>query len=116
MLIFVLKAKMINSSPFSTSFLRPTSKNVKTEAYSRANRASWMLAKTRYYVPSFLLRILSFAIFESYLRYACQIWGKLKTKKANDIVLFQGKATRITNFENKYTSLKSKTKIKTFAN
>ena len=64
-------------------------------------------------MSSFLLRILSFAIFESYLRYACQIWGKLKTKKANDIVLFQGKATRITNFENKYTSLKTKTKIKT---
>ena len=44
-----------------------------------------------------------FSIFESHLRYGCQIWGYHKNHKLNDAEYLQRKAIRIINFKNKYT-------------
>ena len=40
----------------------------------KLNRANSLLAKIRYHVDSKLLRAIYFAIFESHLRYGCQLW------------------------------------------
>ena len=45
----------------------------------RLSRANGLLAKVRYYLSLKLLRTLYFSIFESHLRYGCQIWGSTVT-------------------------------------
>ena len=41
----------------------------------KLNRANSLLVKIRYHVDSKLLKTINSAIFESYLRYGCQLWG-----------------------------------------
>ena len=75
------------------------------------------LAKTRYYLPPNLQRTLYFSIFESHLRYGCQIWGQQKSQHIHDIGNLQRKTIRIMNFKSKYTPSKplfTDSKIMTF--
>ena len=44
-----------------------------------------------------------FAIFDSYLRYGCQVWGQKKTANTNEISKLQDKAIRIMSFEDRNT-------------
>ena len=60
-------------------------------------KLSWAnghLAKVRYYLSPKLLRTLYFCIFETHLRYGCQIWGQHRNHNLNDISNLQ----RIINF------------------
>ena len=41
---------------------------------SKLKRAIGLLCKLRHYVPKFQIKMLYYAIFHSYLIYACQIW------------------------------------------
>ena len=69
----------------------------------KLSRANGLLAKVRYYLSPKLLRTLYFSIFESHLRYGCQIWVQHSNHNLNDIANLQRKAIRIINFKNKYT-------------
>ena len=69
----------------------------------KLSRANGLLAKVRYYLSPKLLRTLYFSIFESHLRYGCQIWGQHSNHNLKDIANLQRKAIRIINFKNKYT-------------
>ena len=42
----------------------------------KLNRAYCLLSKIRYYIKFPLLRTLYYALFDSHLRYCCQIWGQ----------------------------------------
>ena len=69
----------------------------------KLSRANGLLAKVRYYLSPKLLRTLYFSIFESHLRYGCQIWGQHSNHNLNDIANLQRKAIRTINFKSKYT-------------
>ena len=58
----------------------------------KLSRANGLLAKVRYYLSPKLLRTLYFSIFESHLRYGCQIWGQHSNHNLNDIANLQRKA------------------------
>ena len=82
----------------------------------KLSRANGILAKVRYYLSPKLLRTLYFSIFESHLRYGCQIWGQHSNHNLKDIANLQRKAIRIINFKNKYTPVEplfKETKIMT---
>ena len=82
----------------------------------KLSRANGLLAKARYYLSPNLLRTLYFSIFESHLRYGCQIWGHHNNHNLNDIANVQRKAIRIINFKSKYTPVEplfKETKIMT---
>ena len=69
----------------------------------KLSRANGLLAKVCYYLSPNLLRTLYFSIFESHLRYGCQIRGQHSNHNLNDIAKLQRKAIRIINFKSKYT-------------
>ena len=78
-----------------------------------------LLAKTIYYLTQDLRRTLYFSIFESHLRYWCQIWWQQKSQHIHDIENLQRKAIRIKNFKSKYAPSKLlfiESKIMTFQN
>ena len=52
----------------------------------KLSRANGLLAKVRYYLSPKLLRTLYFSIFESHLRYGCQIWGQHSNHNVNNII------------------------------
>ena len=82
----------------------------------KLSRAYGLLAKVRYYLSLKLLRTLYFSIFESHLRYGCQIWGQHSNHNLNDTANLQRKAIRIINFKSKYTPVEplfKETKIMT---
>ena len=78
----------------------------------KLSRANELLAKVRCYLSPNLLRTLYFSIFESHLRYGCQIWGQHSNHNLNDIANLQSKAIRIINLKSKHTLFKE-TKIMT---
>ena len=55
------------------------------------NRANGLLAKVRYYLSPKLFRTLYFSIFETHLRYGCEIWGQHTNHNLNDISNLQHK-------------------------
>ena len=65
----------------------------------RLNRANSLLAKTRYCVYSKLLKTIYSAIFESHLRYNCQLWGQAQIQVIKNIEKIQNKALQIINFK-----------------
>ena len=79
---------MLRYSPRSTFVMDQHLKMLKQKLI-RENRP---LAKTRYYLPPNLQRTLYFSIFESHLRYGCQIWGQQKSQQIHDIENLQHKA------------------------
>ena len=56
-------------------------------------------------MPNFL-KTLYFGIFESHLRYGCQIWGQQKSQHITDIIDLHQKASKIINFKVKYSPWK----------
>ena len=65
----------------------------------KLNRANCLLSKIRYYVKFSLLRTLYYALFDSHVRYGCQIWGQKQSPTAETIEQTQNKALRILNFK-----------------
>ena len=62
-------------------------------------RALGMLSKVRYYVQKVDLKNIYHAIFESHLRYGCQIWYQSNSKTIREkIEILQKKALRIMSF------------------
>ena len=62
----------------------------------KLNRANCLLSKIRYYVKFPLLR---YALFDSHLRYGCQIWGQTRSEYVESIEKTQNKEIRILNFK-----------------
>ena len=84
---------------------------------TKVRRENGLLAKLRHYTSSKLLAAIYNALFESHMRYICQIWGQTRNQNISDVVKLQKKAVRIINFSGKYTSTKplfSKLKILSF--
>ena len=61
---------------------------------TKLSRSCGLLAKLRYHVKIKLLRRVYFAIFDSVLRYAVQVWGK----HGNQTIKEMEKAIRIMSF------------------
>ena len=71
---------------------------------NKLNRANGLLAKIRYYVSPSLLRTIYFAVFESHLRYGCQIWGQTSNQKRTNLETIQNKSIRIIHFKDPQAS------------
>ena len=65
----------------------------------KLNRANGLLSKIRHYVTTDLLRMIYFTLFDSHMRYGCQIWGQNNNELLNSIQRAQNKAMRIINFK-----------------
>ena len=52
---------------------------------TKLSRSCGLLAKLRYHVKKELLRAVYFAIFDSVLRYAVQVWGKHRNQTIKEI-------------------------------
>ena len=65
----------------------------------KLNRANGILAKLRYYISADILKTIYYALFDSHMRYACQIWGQSHSKTFDMIQSTQNKALRIINFK-----------------
>ena len=90
---------------FSTKYLvlildeNLTFKNHLINLKIKLNRANCLLAYLiRYYVKPLLLRSTYGAIFDSHLRYGCQIWGQTESCAVKNIETQDNKALRIINF------------------
>ena len=66
---------------------------------TKLSRSCGLLAKLRYHVRTELLRTVYFAIFDSVLRYAVQIWGQHRNQAIKEIEKLQEKAIRIMSFK-----------------
>ena len=49
------------------------------------NQPNGLLAKLRHYVNPILLRKIHYAIFESHLRYGCELWGQTQMQVLQNI-------------------------------
>ena len=65
----------------------------------KLNRANGILAKLRHYVSVDPLKTIYHALFDSHMRYACQIWGQSHSKTIDMIQNAENKALRIINFK-----------------
>ena len=84
---------------------------------AKLGRANGLLAKLRHCTSSKLLTNIYNALFESHIRYGCQIWGQTSNQYITDVAKLQKTAVRIINFSDKYTSTKplfSKLRILSF--
>ena len=72
---------------------------------SKLERSVGLLAKLRYYVSTNLLRTVYFAIFDSYMRYGCQVWGQNKNADTKKISSIQDKAIRMISFKDCNTAI-----------
>ena len=62
---------------------------------SKLSRSCGLLAKLRYFAKTDLLRTVYFAIFDSILRYAIQVWGQNRNQTMKEIEQIQEKNIRI---------------------
>ena len=60
-------------------------------------RATGILAKLRHYVPKKVLKSIYYVIFDSNMKYGCQIWGQNSNTLLRDIEKLQNKAINIIN-------------------
>ena len=65
----------------------------------KRNRANGILSKLRYNISADRLKTIYYALFDSHMRYACQIWGQSHSKTFDMIQSAQNKALRIINFK-----------------
>ena len=70
----------------------------------KLERSVGLLAKLRYFVSANPLRTVYYAIFDSYLRYGCRVWGQNKNGSTNKISALQDKALRVISFKNRNTT------------
>ena len=68
---------------------------------SKLSRSCGLLAKSRYFTKTDLLKTVYFAIFDSFLRYAIQVWGEPRNQTIKEIEQIQEKAIRIMSFKPK---------------
>jgi len=68
---------------------------------SKLKRANNLLALSRHYLPSSLLKQVYYAQFHSHLSYGCQVWG-LRPASINQTIILQKKAIRLMSFSHKY--------------
>ena len=73
---------------------------------SKLSRSCGHLAKLRYYVKPDLLRTVYFAICDSIIRYALQVWGQSKNTTFKEIEKLQNKAVRVMCFKSKLEPVK----------
>ena len=66
---------------------------------TKLSRSCGLLAKLRYHVKTKLLRTVYFAIFDSVLRYAVQVWGQHRNQTIKEIEKLQEKAIRIMSYK-----------------
>ena len=66
---------------------------------TKLNRANGLLSKIRHLVSKNLLRTIYFAIFDSNLRYGCQILGQKDSREFKSITTVQNKGLWILNFK-----------------
>ena len=64
----------------------------------KLNTANFLLSKIRHYVKFPLLRTIYYALFDSHLRYGCQIWDQRRNEYVESIEKTLNKAIRILNF------------------
>ena len=65
---------------------------------TKFRRANCLLSKIRHYVSKDLLRAIYYALFDSHLRYGCQIWGQCQIQSLHNLQVLQNKALQILNF------------------
>lgn len=65
----------------------------------KLNRANTFLAKIRSHVDTKLLKTLYSAIFESHLRYGCQLYAQIRTQMMDITVKIRNKTFTIINFK-----------------
>ena len=65
----------------------------------KLSRSNGMLSKIRHYVTYDTLISIYHAIFNSHLRYGCQVWGQTRQQSLNKIIALQNKAMRIIHFQ-----------------
>ena len=49
---------------------------------TKLNRANGLVAKIRYSTSREILRTIYHALFDSHLRYGCQVWGSIKNSRS----------------------------------
>ena len=64
----------------------------------KLRRANGALSKIRHYVPIDILLGIYHAIFDSHLRYACQLWAQSETVNTRRVLILQKYALRILSF------------------
>ena len=67
---------------------------------AKLKRANNLLALSRHYLPSNLLKQIYYAQFNSHLSYGCQVWGMKPTSITQTLIL-QKKAVRLMSFSHK---------------
>ena len=67
---------------------------------AKLKRANNLLALSRHYLPSNLLKQIYYAQFHSHLSYGCQVWG-LKPASLNQTIMLQKKALRLMSFSHR---------------
>ena len=65
----------------------------------KLDKANGILATLRYYISADTLRTIYYTLFDSHMRYACQIWGQSHSKTFDMIQSAQKKSLRIKNFK-----------------
>ena len=65
----------------------------------KPHRANGILANLRYYISADILKTIHYALFDSQMRYACQLWDLSHSKTFHMIQSAQSKALRIMNFK-----------------
>ena len=66
---------------------------------AKLKRANNLLALSRHYLPSNLLKQIYYSQFHSHLAYGCQVWGHTPSS-INQTSILQKKAVRIMSFNN----------------
>ena len=70
----------------------------------KLNRTNGLLAKLRHQVSSSLLKAIYFALFDSHLRYAAQVWGQGSNNVVDMIKRTQNKSPQIITFKHRTES------------
>ena len=65
----------------------------------KSNKANGILAKLRHHLPSDILKTVYYPLFDTHLRYACQVWGKSNSDILVIVQRAQNKGLRIINFK-----------------
>ena len=65
---------------------------------AKLRRANGALSKLRHFLPNPILINIYHAIFNSHLRYACQLWGQYDSKYSHRILILQKFALRLISF------------------
>ena len=65
----------------------------------KLNKANGILAKLRHHLPSDILKTVYYSLFDTHLRYACQVWGQSNSDILVMVQRAQNKALRIINFK-----------------